>query len=1158
MLVVLACATASAQDARGSIVGTVTDATGAVVPGAPVEVINKAMGTRNSLRTNDAGLYTATFLIPGMYQVKVEVAGFKKFLRDDLEVRVNDRIEVDIKLEVGAAEQSVTVTGETPLLNTESATLGAVVDGRRVSELPIPHGNPYFLIGLAAGVSFTRDPRLDRPFEPTHIVGYTMDGTRANRSDITIDGAVSTATAGNGEVISSYVPPADIVAEFKVQTATFDASFGQTEGGVTNISLKSGTNQLHGTAYYTNMTPGLFANDYFANANKIPLADFYYHRWGASTGGPVYIPKVYDGRNKTFFMWGYEGIKEARPRNNGTATVPTPEMKNGDFSRLLAIGANYQIYNPFTRRSIGSGRYQQDPFAGNIIPSSLFNPISKKVLDTYYPKPLTAGNADGTNNYLRPELMEQADYYTHSIRVDHNFNEKNRMFVRTSWYDRNSTYNDYFDNLVTGDYFIFSSRAAVIDEVYALNPTTVLNLRYGYNRFIRGTNADPEQRGFDLTSLGFPASYNNSISPDVRRFPRFDITGYQGTGIGGEYRPNDTHNINASIQKALNRHALKSGVEFRAYRETNSLFANNQTGQFIFDSTWTRGPIDNSPNSPGSLGQSVAGMLLGLPNGSSLVARAADYAEQSTSWGFFVHDDWRVTDRLSLNLGLRWEFETPLTERYNRSVRGFDTSYIQPFEAAARANYAKSPTPEVPAASFNSRGGLTFAGVNGLDRTLYNTPKVNLMPRVGISYRIANKTVVRAGYGMFFGFLGQRRGDVVQSGFSRNTNYVPTQDNGLTFLSTLSNPFPNGILEPLGSAQGSQTFVGQSITFFNEEPLAPYMQRWQAGVQREIGRGYVLDVTYVGNRGTHIEIGQNLNVTPQQYLSTSPFRDNTKISYLTANLPNPYVGLMPTGASGTFTGAFLSRERLMRPYPQYDAINQSRFDGYSWYHSLQIGLEKRFSQGYTIAGAYTLSKFMQATETYQADDLRPTEVISDADRPHRLSISGIYELPFGKGRRFLNSANAIVEGIAGGWQLGGVYAYQSGAPINFGNIIFTGNINNIKLPSDQQTVQRWFNTEAGFERNASLQLASNVRTFPLRFGFIRADNIHNYDLSIIKNTRIKERLNVQFKGEFLNAMNHPLFPAPNTTPSVVAFGQAIAATQANYPRRVQLNIKFLF
>ncbi len=1165
VLALLACAALLApgqllgQEARGTIVGKILDPSGAAIPGASVEVTHKAMGTKLNVVTNEAGLYQAPYLIPGLYQIAVEAPGFKRYVREGIEVRVNDRLEVDIVLEIGAPAESVTVTGETPLLNTTSGSLGQVVDGRRIADMPIAHGNAYQLIGLAGGVSFTRDPRLDRPFEPTHIVGYTIDGTRANRSDVTLDGAPSTATANAGEVIASYVPPADLVAEFKVQTATFDASFGQTEGGVTNISLKSGTNELHGTGYYTKMAPGLFANDFFANANRIPRTDFTYDRWGATGGGPVWLPRLYNGKNKTFFMWGYEGIHEARPRNNGTPTVPTEKMKTGDFSELLAVGPQYQIYNPFTRRAVAGGRYEQDPFPGNIIPPSLINPVAKKILE-YFPKPLTAGNPDGTNNYQRPELKERAKYYTHSGRVDHVVSEKQRLFVRASWYRRDSSYNNYFDNLATGEWFQFLSRAAVVDDVYNIGPTTVANVRYGYNRFIRVTKGNPDATGFDLTSLGFPKAYNDAIPANIRRFPRIDLAGYQGTGIGGEWRPCDIHSLNFTLQKAQGAHFLKTGMEFRAYRENDFFFGNDMTGRFNFDSTWTRGPRDNSTSAPGQLGQSVAALLLGLPASSnSYVARNASYAEQSTSWGFFVHDDWKVHSRLTLNVGLRWEFEGPLTERFNRSVRGFDANAQQPIEADVRAAYALNPTPEVPPELFRVAGGLTFAGVGGQPRTLYETPKANLMPRFGFSYRMTDNLVLRGGYGIFYGFLGQRRGDVIQSGFSRQTPFVPTLDNGLTFIGTLSNPYPNGILEPLGASQGAQTFLGQSVSFFEEHPLMPHMQRWQLGFQRQFPGGFVLETSYVGNRGTHIEISRNWNVTPQRYLSTSPVRDQQTIDYLSQNIKNPFYKLLPSGATGALTGTNIARERLLRPYPHFDGVSSSRFDGYSWYHSLQVQLEKRFSQGYTLNASYTFSKYMQATEVFQSDDPRPVEVISDFDRPHRVAVSGIYEFPFGRGRRFLSGSNRLVTGLAGGWQIAGIWTFQSGAPLGWGNIIFySPDIKSIRLPSDQQSVRRWFNTDAGFEKDSKKQLDRNVRTFPLRFGFIRADNVNNYDFSVIKNTPVKEGKDIQFKAEFLNAFNHPLFPAPNTTPTAVAFGTVSASTQANYPRRIQLSLKFLF
>lgn len=1204
-----------AQETRGTIAGTVRDAHQAVIADAPVKVNNLARGISVSITTNDAGLFRAPYLVPGTYQLVVEAQGFKKYVRDGVELRIGETLDINVQLETGGAQESVNVIAAVPALETANASMGQTVDGRRVAELPLVHGDPYTLIALSPGASFARDPRLDRPFEPTHIVGYSMDGTRANRSDLTIDGVPSTSTANAFEVIASYVPPADAISEFKIQTATFDAQFGNTEGGVTSISIKSGTNAFHGSGYFWEEPAGITANDFFGNATKQGRPDSFSNRWGGSIGGPVRIPKVYDGRNKTFAFWAYEGIRDARPRNNGTPTTASEAMLRGDFSELLKLGPAYQIYNPFTRRAVAGGRFQEDPFPNNIIPANLINPVARALVDKYWPKPTSAGSADGTNNFQQPNLKERAKYSTNTIRIDQNIGDKHRIFGRASWYNRASDYNNYFNNLATGELFFFKSRQGAVDEVWTINPRTFLNLRYGYNRFIRATVANPDNHGFDLTSVGFPAAYNNAIPIDKRRFPGIDITGYQGTRQNEEFRPTDLHSAIATLNKAIGVHSLKAGVEFRGYRETDSFAINDVTGRFNFDATWTRGPKDNDPTAPGSLGQSFAAFLLGLPTTTnSYVARLADYAEQSTTWGYFVQDDWKVSPRLTLNLGLRYEYETPLTERYNRSVSGFDYAYTQPFQAAAQTAFAASQgsattaTPEVT--TFNVPGGLLFASKDARD--LYSTPKHNFMPRLGIAYQINDKTVVRAGYGIFHGFLGQRRGDVVQSGFSQNTPLIPTQDSGLHFIATLSNPYPNGIQEPVGAAAGPQTFLGQSITFFNPRPLAPRMQRFQFSVQRELPGGYIFEAAYVGNRGSNIEINRNLNVTPQKYLSTSLTRDQTRLNYLTANVPNPLRGLLPASAGGSFTGANIARERLMRPFPAFDAVNTTTNDGYSRYDGLQLRLERRSSKGYTVGVSYTYSKFMQATELLNQDDLYPTEVISDQDFPHRFSVSAIYELPFGPGHRLLYNANRAVSKIVSGWQIQGVYAYQSGPPLSWGNIIFHGDPHDINL--DKKSVGGWFNnngfvalrdasksgspvvTDAsgqpvwvdfndpcktnpscakalanptGFNRDASFQLDHNIRTFPLRFGFLRGDSGNNVDLSLVKNTSITETTKLQLRFEATNAFNHPTFPTGLnangittngvvTAPTAATFGKVVQSNQANYPRRIQIGIKFIF
>ncbi len=450
-----------------------------------------------------------------------------------------------------------------------------------------------------------------------------------------------------------------------------------------------------------------------------------------------------------------------------------------------------------------------------------------------------------------------------------------------------------------------------------------------------------------------------------------------------------------------------------------------------------------------------------------------------------------IATLLSLEIAAeyRYEVEGPLTERYNRSVGGFDPFFAQPFDAAARNAFAAA-----------------------------------------------------------------------QANPNTATPLNVTLNKGLTFLETLSNPFQSGLQTAFGAAQGGQTFVGQTITYFNPRPLSPYNQRWQLSVQRELPYGFVADIGYVGNRGTHIELTRNLNATPNRFLSTSTTRDQARINYLSALVPNPFVNLLPTSAGNAFRSSTIARERLLRPFPQFDAVNTTSNEGYSWYHALQLDLEKRFSHGYTFQASYTFSKFMEAVQLLNAGDPRPTEMISPEDRPHRFTLSGIYEFPFGKGKALVGNANPVLNAIIGGWQMSGIVTFQSGPPLNFGNVIFTGDVKDIQLPGDQQTLARWINTHAGFNKVAAEQLASNVRIFPARFGFLRADKVKNFDFGLMKKTKFGERKEFQFRGEFLNAFNHPLLftGGINLMPTQAAFGQITSGTQENYARRVQLTFKFLF
>lgn len=515
-------------------------------------------------------------------------------------------------------------------------------------------------------------------------------------------------------------------------------------------------------------------------------------------------------------------------------------------------------------------------------------------------------------------------------------------------------------------------------------------------------------------------------------------------------------------------------------------------------------------------------------------------------WRFF-HDDFKVTRNFTLNVGLLYELETPLTERFDRLNGFFDTSVTSPIDAQARANYAANPIPELPVSSFQTLGGLTFVGPNG--RAPFKTDKTNFLPRIGFSWAVTPKTVLRGGYGIFYDLVGINRTTPRQIGFSQNTPIQASLDNGLTYIATNANPFPNGLLAPRGAAGGLETNLGQRIDAYPEKRLNGYAQRFSFGLQQQLG-SWMVEATYLGNRGTRLGVNRNINATPSEYLSKSPERDNATINYLSQVFPNPMYGTNP------IYGVNISRANLLRPFPHFGDIFIEEPTGYTWYHSLQTRVERRFAGGYTVQGAYTWSKSREALEFLNAADTVPYESISSLDRPHRLALSGIYELPFGRGRRFLSDAPGVVDFFAGGWQLNGIITFQSGQALGFGNAIFNGNIEDLVLSPSERSVDRWFNVDAGFNRVAAQQLASNYRTFPLRFAGLRGDAQHRWDLSAIKNFRIAESARIQFRAEAFNALNRPIFNNPNTTPTSTSFGM-VTGTAAK-ARTFQFALKLEF
>jgi len=1149
-----AASVASAQDFRGGITGRITDASGGRLPGVAVTATNGATNVASTTTTNGDGDYAILFLNPGTYAVTAELSGFKKVVRRNLEVRIGEKLGVDLTLEVGAVTEAVTVTAESPVLTTTSGSTGQTVGEKMISMIPLSDGNPFALARLAPGITYNGDLKFSRPFDNAGTSGIVTGGAQGG-NEFSLDGSPNMA---NGRRVA-FVPPAGAVQEFKVETASFDAASGHTAGATVNVTLKSGTNTLNGSGYTYYRSDKLAEKDFFvkkANAAKPGLT---YKRPGFTIGGPV----VHD---KTFFFAAVEWLYDTFPEPL-YQTVPTEAMRNGDFSALL--GQGIQIYNPLSGQVSTGTTVVRQPFPGNIIPAGQISPIAQKVL-SYYPKPNQPADATGQNNFFY-ENPRTDRFNSESLRVDHTLTAKQRLMGRytRNWRReaRNAFYGEVNGIVPTGNYLFRKNDGVTVDHTWTQSSTSLWEFRAGWQRF-QEPNVRQHEGLFDPASLGFASSVV-ALWRGAQYFPNFDFDTI--SDIGDSLAADTTHSIYSfqpTWTKIAGNHSVRAGYDLRKYREFGS---NNgrQAGDYLIRNAnaFTRA----ASNSASQLWQDVASFLTGFPTAGSIEINATRLNEQWFN-AAFVQDDWKLTSRLTLNLGLRYEYESPATEVSNANTRGFDPAAALSITSAAEAAYAARPD-VLPASQFHVRGGVGFAS----DATpgIWNGDKNNVEPRVGFAYELTDKMVVRGGWGLYSSPFVFSNG-INQMGFSQSTPFTATQNNGLTFQSTLANPYPSGVLQPAGNTLGPDTFLGQSLSTSPSRVIPLDIQesmlsRYLVNLQRELRGQWLVEVGYAGSHGYHLTTNEELNAVPAQYLSSSHVRDQATIDYLSTLVPNPLSGLVPTG----FTSATVARSQLLRPYPQFNNVPTYGSDGTSQYDSFQARAEKRYSRGYSIIGTYTWSHFTDRVFRLNATDTGFEKRLARDDVPHRVTTSIVYELPFGKGKPWASNAAGVVNGLVGGWSVNAFGQFQSGRPLDFEgrNIYFNGDLSQLKAHYTNDSDVPVFDVSGFYFHDAAVQtngvddpvkqradqrirLVNNLRYFPSRVDGIRSPFLKLWDISIVKQVPLNGRVRAQFNVEFLNAFNTVVFNDANTDPTNASFGKV--TSQNNLPRDIQLAAKIVF
>jgi len=1135
MVLALSSPLAVAQETGASINGTVRDSTGAVVNNAEVTATDTATNARVTQQSQSGGEYTLLNLQPGTYTLNVTAPGFSRYEQTGILLNLNQHATLDIYLQLGSTQQQVVVDADVTSLDTTSATLNSEVTGESISNLPLNTRESYSLLEMVPGFfgSIGND---------YNAVGYSIDGGDASYGDILVDGTPAGFPTVNGVQGVGIFPSVDAIGEFRLLAQDYPAEFGRSLDGLLNVVFKSGTNKFHGTGFEFIRTSNMDANDFFSNLNKVPLPNFHRNQFGGILDGPIY-------KDKTFFLISTELLLQNQFQSL-TTTVPTLLQRTGDFSQTYGPnGSPVVIYDPYTTTlDPATGNYTRTPYPGNVIPVSDQSKVAQNVMK-YFPLPNVPGNptTNANNYYANGSTIEQTISW--DVRVDHTISDRQKVFGRYSnrYYDSDPgplfpAADAVGEGLINGEDF---SRGITAGYTATVNPRAIFDARLGFARTLY--NYLNNSLGFQDSVLGLPSSID-AASGVTPLFPQMDPAGYDGLGNSGErHNAFMSYSLLSSLTLERGKHIFKMGFDGRMIR-VNDNEASYGAGGFTFGTNWTQGPNPNAAST--YAGNGLASMLIGMGTG-YMIQDYKDVATQSYYFAEYLQDDWRVTPKLTLNLGIRYDLDSPRTERFNR-MNYFDPTVASPLATA------------IPGLT----GGLEFVGVDGHSRHQYHVDWNNFAPRVGFAYAATPSTVVHGGFGQVYGASTQEAaGTVGPYGWRVQTNWVESLDGitpyqcpttGPCLGGNLDNPFPQGFTTPPGSADGLLTGVGSDLEGVLQRDATPFSLQWNLDVQQKLPFGLIGDIAYVGNRGRQLiqsgEGGMDLDQLPSSDLSLG--------SALNASVANPFYGSITTGSLAAQT---TSREQLLLKYPQWLEMWPLREQGgNSQYDGLQITVNKRLSSGVQLQGSYVLSKNFWNGTTHQ-DTFHPMAdyAIASQDIHQRFVMSYIYQLPFGRGRMFGSHITSWEDSVLGGWQINGITTLQGGNPLqidasntlssfNFQTLYADTNFQNASYSgSVKKRYNKYFNT-ADFSQPAAFTLGNG----PAYYNHLRGPGLDNTDFSLFKEFNPLEKLKAQFRAEAFNVFNHPEFSNPNTSVTSSSFGEI--TSQANSPRQLQFGLKLLF